>query len=134
MGNPPAAVGAKIQRAVTSRTVGQREHRVSFMHIQANVGVTRVILQQDIVLGHMSLDKTALQHKRLKLRWRNDHIKMIDMADHESGLGGMRSRVLKVLTDSVFQFLRFTNIDDLVVFITHNVNARLKRQAAGLFL
>ena len=134
LGHAPAAVWTVIARAVVGNLADHGDPGVDLPHVQAQIGVALVILQQDIVLGHIPLDQAALKNQRLKFRRRDNDVEMIDMADHEPCFRGMGSSGLKILRNTVFQFLCLADIDDLVIFIPHDVHAGGIGQAQRLVL
>ena len=120
----PAAERTVIMGTIIRDFAHQRDSGINLLHIQAKVGIALIILQEDVVLGHIPLDQRAFQHQRLKFTGGHNHVKMMDFTYHDAGFRCMGSRVLKVLADPVFQFFRFADIDDLVGFVPHDIHAR----------
>ena len=133
VGDGPAAVGTVIIRPVVRRLADHGDHRVDFLHIQPQIGIALVVLQQDVVFGHIPLDQGAFQHQGLKFTGSHDHVKMVDLAHHDPGLGRMGGRVLKVLADPVFQFFGFADIDHLVGLVPHDIHTGGIGQRQRLF-
>ena len=132
--NKASAVWAEILRAVVLHARGQLDHRVFLMQIDAQIGIALVVLQKDIIFRHVPLDKRAFQHKRLKLRPRNDHVEVIDLRDHPPGFRRMGGGILKILAHAVFELFCLADINDRVGLVLHDVDAGLIRQAQRLFL
>ena len=132
--NKASAVGAEILRTVVLHARGQLDHRVFLMQIDAQIGIALIVLQKDIIFRHVPLDKRAFQHKRLKLRPRNDHVEVIDLRDHPPGFRRMGGGILKILAHAVFELFCLADINDRVGLVLHDVDAGLIRQAQRLFL
>ena len=126
--HPPAAKGSEILRVIVFRPADHGHRRILILHIQANIGVTLVILQKNIVLRLIPFDQRTFQDQCFKLRSRYDHIKGVDVADHQAGLTGMGGRILKILADPVFQLLRLAHIDHSTGFIFHDIRSRFHRE------
>ena len=82
----------------------------------------------------MPLDERAFEHQRLKLRARDDGIKMVDLRHHFTRLRRMRRRILKILADAVLELFGLADIDDRAGLILHDVDARLVWQRERLVL
>ena len=93
------------------------------MYIQTEIGIPLVIFKKNIILGHIALDKRTFQHQSFKLRASHDDIKIIHLAHHQPGFGRMGSRILEILADTVFQFLRLAHIDNRILCIPHQIHA-----------
>ena len=129
-----AAVGAEILCAVVLDAVRKRDPRICLAQVEPQIGIALVILQQDVVLGHIVLDERAFEHQRLELRGRADRLEMVDERDHAARLRIVGGRILKVLADAVLQFFRLADVDDRIARVLHQIDAGLIRQRQrGLF-
>ena len=129
VGYGSAAVGTEIFRPVIGNPADQLNFRVNILHIQPQIGVALVILEKNIIFGGIPLDQAAFQHQRLELGSCHDHIEMVDVADHNPGLGAVGGGVLEILADAVFQFFGLAHIDDFILFIAHDIHTRCIGQA-----
>ena len=134
MGDTSAAKRAEILRAIVTEPAHQGDSGIDLPHIQPQIGIALVILQQDIVLRHIALDQGAFQYQRFKLRRRDNDIKMMDFTHHDTGFGRMGRGVLKILTDTVLEFLRFADVDYFVGLIPHDIDTRCIGQTQRFFL
>ena len=89
------AVGVLFQRLVDQRRDHEAECHVD-EHIACLLYTSLAVLQQDVVLRHVTLDERALEHQRLKFRRRNDDVKMVDMRHHLLCLRRVGGRILKI--------------------------------------
>ena len=134
VGDTSAAVGAEILSAIVGDFAHQFDFGVNILHIQPQVGIPLVILQQNIVFGGIPLDQAAFQHQGLKLRSCHDHVEVMYMADHDPGFGAVGCGVLEILADAVFQLLGLAHVDDLVIFVSHDIHTRRKGQGQRFVL
>ena len=132
LGVLPAGIGAEIPGPVLRHLAGQGEPGIGLVG-QADIGIALVVLEQDVIPGLVPLDEGALQHQGLELAVGDDHVEVVDLADHGPGLLGMGGGVLKILGDPIFQRLGFAHIDDGVLGILHDIYARLQGQTVGFF-
>ena len=129
----PAAKGAKVPGAVPGDAVDQGKARIRSCW-ETHEGIAFIILEQDIVMGHMPFDQGVLQHQRLKFAGDENGVEAVHLGHHLPGLGRMSRAVLKILADPVFQLFRLADIDDLSRSVHHQVDPRAKGQVIGLFL
>ena len=130
-GLEPPAEGAEVLRPVVGPLVDHGKPGIGPPG-EADEGIALVVLEQDIIAGHVPLDEGVLQHQGLELAGDEDGIKVVDLGDHLPRLSGVGGAVLKVLADPVFQPLRLAHIDDLPGFVHHQIDPRQKRQVIGL--
>ena len=133
VGHAPAAVGAKILRPIIGDLTDNGDGGVNILHIQPQIGIALVILQKNVVFGHIALDQRAFQHQGFKFTACRNGIKMVDLADHHFGLWGVGGGVLEILADPVFQLFGLTHIDDLIGLVPHDIHAGSIGQRQGLF-
>ena len=134
LGDATGAVGAEILRPIVGKLADHRYFRVHRTHVQPQIRIALVVLEKDVVLGHIPLDQGAFQHQSLKFRGGYDHIKVVDFAHHHSGLWGVGGGVLKILAHPVFQLLGLADINNLVGLIAHDIDPRRIGQGQSLFL
>ena len=94
----------------------------------ADIMVTFIVLQKDVVFRGILLDEAAFQHQRLKLAAGDDIFKVPYILHHAVDLGGMLVNAAEVTADAVFQGFCLADVDDLPLFVLHDVDARLQRQ------
>ena len=82
-------------------------------------------------MGVIVLDEAAFQHQGFKLAAGDDVVKVPDLAHHPAGLVVMAGVFPEVADHPVFQRLSLAHIDDLSLFVFHQVTARLHGQAQG---
>ena len=133
LGVVAAPKGAEIPGPVIGHAALDGEAGVALTHRQADVGVALVVLQQDVVAGFMALDEGVFQHQGLKLRVGHDGIEVVDLGHHGPGLFRVAGLVVEVLADPVFQGLGLAHIDDRPLFVHHQVDPGLKREAQRFF-
>ena len=129
-----AAVGTVVGCAIIRNFTDHGDARINLPHVQPQIGIALVVLQQNVIFWHITLDKTAFQYQCLEFRRCNDHIKMINMADHQTRFGRMRHRVDKILADAVFQFFCLAHINDIVMLIPHDIHTGAKGERGSFFL
>jgi hypothetical protein len=76
-------------------------------------------------VGLVPLDEGAFQHQRFKLRVGHNDIEVVDGGDHGPCLVGVRGQIGKVLAHPILEGLGLAHIDDGIVFVLHDINARL---------
>ena len=128
----PPAVGAEVFCSIRRRSADHGKAGIGLPG-QPDKGVALVILEEDIVPGHVLLDEGVLQHQSLKLRADDDSLKVVHLTDHGLGLEVVAPVLLKVLAHPVLQFFCLTHIDHGAVFPVHQVYPRGQGQAVGLF-
>ena len=126
-----AAIGAVVLGAVAGRTADDGELRVC-LPAQAHEGVGLVVLEQDVVMGHVLLDEGVFQHQGLKLTAHDDGVEVVDLAHHGVGLPVVAPPGLEVLAHPVFQLLGLAHVDNRALLVVHQVHPRRQGQAVGL--
>ena len=76
----------------------------------------------------VTLDEVHFKNERLKLRLDHDPLDVINVPNHLPGLFGMSGVIDKVGVDAVPQVDRFSDVNDFVVGVLHQVTAGLLRQ------
>ena len=130
-GLEPTAEGPKVPGGVIGHLVHQGEAGVCLFG-QADEGVPLVVLQQDVVAGHVPLDKGVLQHQGLELAGDEDGVEAVHLRHHVPRLGGVGGAVLEILAHPVFQLLGLAHVDDPACFVHHQIDARRQWQVVGL--
>ena len=120
-----AAEGSKIAGLIAGDAADHLHGGIVLRQIDAQVRIALVILQEDVVLGHVPLDERAFEHERLKFRPGDDGVEMVDLRDHLPRLRRVGGRILKILADPVFELLRLADVDDRAGLVLHQVHTRL---------
>ena len=102
LGHSPAAIGAKIGRAIVGQLVNHCNFWILLRHIQPQVWIALIVFQEDVVLRQIPLDEGALQNQGFKLRRCNNDVKMVNFRHHCPGFRCMGRRILKILAHPVF--------------------------------
>ena len=131
-GLTPSAEGTEVFRAVVSGLSHQGEAGIGRIGVQPHKGIALVVLQQDVVPGHVALDERVLQDQGLELRGHENGIEMIHLGHHGPGLFIVGGSILEILADAVFQLLGLAHINHLAGFVHHQIDPRGKGQIVGL--
>ena len=134
MGDATAPVRTEICCTIVRDLIDDGDPGVDLLHIKADVRISLVIFQQDVVFWHMALYQGTFQNERFEFAGRDDHIEMVDLTDHEPRFRCMGSGVLKILRYPILQFFCFADIYDLICFIPHDINTGGIRKAQRFFL
>ena len=126
------AVGAEVPGPVRRRAADHGEAGVGLPG-QPDEGVALVVLEEDVVAGHVLLDEGVLQHQGLELCADDDGLKIVHLPHHGLGLEVVAPVLLKVLAHPVFQLLGLAHVDHAAVLPVHQVHPRGQGQAVGLF-
>ena len=90
----------------------------------------RIVHQHDVVARIMRLDEVHLKDEGLFLVMDDDEIKMVDMGDHGENLSALRAE--EILGNPVLEVLRFSDVDDVIIGVFHEINARFGRKKSDL--
>ena len=102
-------------------------------HINLQIGIVLVILQQDIVIGFMKLDQVAFQDQRFQVGLAQQDVKIIDMGNHRCHFGRMGC-ITEIAPHPVFQVDRLAHIDNLACRVLHQVaTGRVRKHPDLLF-
>ena len=88
----------------------------------ADIAVTLVILEQDVVLGGVRLDLAGFQHQRLELALTDDNVKGVGMGDHLADLVIVGHALAEILAYPDAQALGLADIDDGVAFVPDDIH------------
>ena len=135
-GDDLARLIAPAERAVIARSIlrsaaGERQLRIGTLKIDADEGITLVVLEQDIVVRPVALDQRVFQHERFEFAVSDDHVEIAHLVDHRRHLRQMLAA--EVADDAVFQPLGLADVDDLALFVEHDIHARKLRQIIRFF-
>ncbi len=78
----------------------------------------------------VALDKRVFQNEGFKLGRGDDDVKVAHLLDHRCGFRLVLAA--KVARHAVFEFFGFADVDDLALFVQHEVDPWQKRQAVCL--
>ena len=82
----------------------------------------------------MGLDLAGLQHQCLEFALAHHHIEFKRMGDHLRNLGIVGNALAEILRHPHPQTLGFADVNDLLLFIAYNINARQHGQHTGFFV
>ena len=125
------AEGAEIRRPVLRGRARKRHPGVFAFHVDADEGIALVVLELDVVVRLVPLDEGVLQHQRLELAVRDDHVEVAHLVHHRGHLRQMLAA--EIAHDAVFQPLGFADVDNLGILVEHDVHARQLRQVIRFF-
>ncbi len=94
-----------------------------------DIVIALVVLEQDIVFRAVLLYKRAFEHQRLEFAVAEDIVEVVDIIDHLTHLDGVVILRAKVGADPVFERLCLADIDYLALFVFHQINTGVQRQA-----
>ena len=95
--------------------------------------IALVILQKNVVLGLVLLDKTALEHKCLVLSVSYYKIIVKDVFHHLCHLRRVVGRLSEITGNTVFKILRLADVDDLTGLVFHFIDAGEGGKSVGFF-
>ena len=90
----------------------------------------RIVHQHDVVARIMRLDEVHLKDEGLFLVMDDDEIEMVDMGDHGENLTALWAE--EILGNPVLEVLRFSDVNDFVASVFHEINARFGRKKSDL--
>ena len=100
----------------------------------ADIAITLVILEQNVVLGGMRLDLAGFQHQRLKLALTDDNVKGVGVGDHLADLVIVGHALAEILAYPDAQALGLADIDDGVAFVPDDIHPGQQRQHTGFLI
>jgi hypothetical protein len=112
--------GTEIEIIVIFGRSGDFQQRIP-VPLQGDVWVMRIVHQHYVVAWVMRLDEIHLQDEGFFFGIHQDGIEMIDVGNHRGDFAFLRAQ--KILGDPLFQALGFSDIDDFVVFVLHQIAA-----------
>ena len=100
----------------------------------ADIAVTLVILEQNVVLGRMRLDLAGFQHQRLELALTDDDVKGVGVGDHLADLVVVGHTLAEILAYPDAQALGLADINDGVAFVPDDIHPGQQRQHTGFLI
>ena len=100
----------------------------------ADIAITLVILEQNVVLGGMRLDLAGFQHQRLKLALTDDNVKGVGVGDHLADLVIVGHALAEILAYPDAQALGLADINDGVAFVPDDIHPGQQRQHTGFLV
>ena len=82
-----------------------------------------VIHEHDVVTRVMRLDEIHLEDEALFVGPDYDRVEMMDVRDHGRDLPLLRAQ--EIMADPLFEVFGLADIDDSVIFVLHQIAARL---------
>ena len=128
----PHPIGPEVPRPVVGHPADDGEFRIR-LPAEADEGIPLVVLEKDVVPGHVLLDERVLQHQRLELAAHDDGVEVVHQPHHGVRLDVVAPARLKILAHPVFQLFGLAHVDDLAVLPVHQVDPGSQRQAVGFF-
>ena len=126
------AVGTEIFGAVLGGAADQGEFGVG-LPAQPHQRIALVVLEQNVIAGHVLLDEGVFQDQGLEFAAHQDGVEGVHLPHHGVGLQIVAPPGLEILADPVFQLLGLAHIDDCARLVVHQVHAGGQGQAVGFF-
>ena len=131
-GLKPAAVRAKVPGPVVGDPADDGKFGIC-LPAQADERVAFVVLEKDIVPGHVLLNEGVFQYQSLELAAYDDGVEVIHLPHHGVGFQVVAPAGLEILAHPVFQLFGLAYINDLPVPAVHQVHSGSQGQAVGFF-
>ena len=116
-------IRAVVKSLILLHTSCEHDTRKCLVDRYTDIRVTLVILEHGIVFRPVLLDQIGFQHERFQLRISHYVFKMVYISDHALYLRTFFVAFLKILANPVLQTHRFSDINNRVVQIVHDINA-----------
>ena len=113
---------------------GKHDPRKCLAGRHFNKRICLVIHEHRIVLRMMFFYKIALENQRLQLRIRHNVFEPADVRHHLFDLDALVPAGLKILAHPVLQADSLAHINDVVILIVHDIDARPSGQFFQFFL
>ena len=117
-----------IFRLVLLHSACDEDARKHLLHRHLDIRIAFVILQKNIIIGMMLFNEVTFQEKRFHFGIRYDIFKFADIRHHGTCFCRLIAAALKILPHAVFQIHCLPHINDMPVFILHQINSRLLGQ------
>ena len=117
-----------IFRLVLLHSACDEDARKHLLHRHLDIRIAFVILQKNIIIGMMLFNEVTFQEKRFHFGIRYDIFKFADIRYHGTCFCRLIAAALKILPHAVFQIHCLPHINDMPVFILHQINSRLLGQ------
>ena len=100
----------------------------------ADIAITLVILEQDVILGRVRLDLAGFQYQCLELALTDDDVKGVGVGDHLADLVIVGHTLPEILAHPDAQPLGLADIDDGVAFVPDDIHPGQQRQHTGFLI
>ena len=122
----PANIRPEIFRAVPDHVVHHLRARIRLPLVDADIGIMLIILEENVVIRLVELDKIAFEHQRFEVRLAQNNIEILDFRDHRLNLWRMLL-LHEIAAHAVFKIFRFADINNLAP-VLHQIAAGAVRQ------
>ena len=127
------SIGAIIFRLILVHLPCKQYPWEIFLHRHFDKRIGLVIHEHGVVFGPVLLNQITLQHQRFQLRIRDDVFKPGNMGHHLLNLHALVPAGLKILPYPVFQRDGFSNVNNGIFIIMHQIDAWLGRELFQFF-
>jgi len=128
MHRPNTGIRAEISRPILNHLAGNQNPRVRILKFDFNIRIAFIVFELNIVLRPILFNQIHFKNQRFQLGFHHNPVDMINMTDHLAGFYRMLHTVLKIGTDPVTQIDRFTDINDFVIGVFHQITTGFIRQ------
>ena len=119
--------GSEIAGAVLGHLPGDVNPGEILGKVNLQVGIGLVILEASIEVGLVSLNEGVFQDQGFRLSVGDDKLKIRQLGNHLTNLGRKAGRGAEVSPEPVAQNTGLANIQNLILGVSHNIDARLFR-------
>lgn len=131
---PDGGERAKVARAVVVHAAREEHFGERLLPRHFDVGIALVVLEADVEMRLVFLDEVAFEDEGFQFRFGDDELDIADALDKAHGFViGLVGRV-EIRPDAAAQVDGFADVNDLVAFILHQVNAGTHRQGVEFLL
>ena len=123
-----AGVRSKVFCMVLVHPARKEHPWIFLLHRYLDKRIGLVIHEHGIVLRSVLLDEVALQYQCFQFRICDDIFKSGDVGHHLVDLDAPVPAGLEILAHTVFQGNSFSHIDNRVLLVMHQIDARLRRK------
>ena len=117
-------IWTKISGTILLHLSGKQNSRILLSHRHFNIGIGFIILQHRIILWTVFLDQIIFQHKCFQLRICHNIFKSADQRHHLVNLRSSPYVFAEIRPDTIMQIDRFSHINNIILFIMHDVDSR----------
>ena len=98
-----------------------------FVASHADIAVSLIVFEQDIVFRHVLLNQTAFEHQCFKLAVGHNIVKMVHVFDHFAHFDCVAVRRAEILADAVFERFCLADINNFILLVFHDIHAGQQR-------
>ena len=104
-----------------------RRYGFVFVARHADIAITFIVFEQDIVFRHMLLNQAAFEHQRFKFAVGYNIVKMVHVFDHFAHFDCVAVRRAEILADAVFERFCLADINNFILLVFHDIHAGQQR-------